>query len=102
MAVFLLETETGQQIPLNKAIILIGRHPDCDAVILGNPRISRQHCCIARVGDDFIIRDLHSTNGVRVNDQIIDDEVTLTWGDDIAIGNAHYSLQTTDPSELPS
>ena len=57
----------GLKIPIDKAIIFIGRHPDCDVVITRSRMISRKHCALVQINDSLMIRDLGSTNGVRVN-----------------------------------
>jgi pSer/pThr/pTyr-binding forkhead associated (FHA) protein len=41
----------GLKIPIDKAIIFIGRHPDCDIVITRSRTISRKHCAIVQVND---------------------------------------------------
>lgn len=86
-------TEGSSVIPLEKAITLIGRHPDCDAVLAENQKVSRRHCCIAQVEDRLIIRDLGSMNGIRVNGESIV-ESDLVHGDAITIGDEEFFLET--------
>lgn len=46
--------------------LTIGREATCD-VVLESPRVSRRHCRV-EVGDgEFMLRDLGSANGTRVN-----------------------------------
>ena len=71
-------------IALQRPVVLIGRHVDCDARI-ESPKISRRHCTIAMAYDRVILRDLGSRNGIRVNGRIVD-EVRLQAGDEVAIG----------------
>ena len=82
----------GLKIPLDKGIVFIGRHPDCDVVITRSRMISRKHCAIVQVNDALVIRDLGSTNGVKVNG-----ERTLRRplrpGDEISIANHKYTIQ---------
>jgi len=78
---------------LDKAIILVGRHPDCDIVITDSPKISRKHCCLAIVNDRPVIRDLGSMNGVFVNGTRIEQEARLRLHDEIKIGNVVYHLE---------
>jgi pSer/pThr/pTyr-binding forkhead associated (FHA) protein len=56
----------GPDLLLDKPILLLGRHQECD-IQLSSRKISRRHCCIAQVNDHLIIRDLCSTNGIRIN-----------------------------------
>jgi pSer/pThr/pTyr-binding forkhead associated (FHA) protein len=70
--------------------MLIGRHPDCD-VRIESPRISRRHCCLALAYDRFILRDLGSRHGVRVNGEVIS-ECEVRVGDEIAVGPVLFRL----------
>src|SRR5262249_18029231 len=59
----LLALTDGPSIVLDKPILLLGRHGECD-VQLNSRKVSRRHCCIAQVHDYLVVRDLGSTNGV--------------------------------------
>ncbi len=85
-------SEGSIAVTLDKAITLIGRHPDCDAVLDDNQKISRRHCCIAQVENRLVLRDLGSMNGIRVNgEQVV--EVDLREGDQITIGDEEFVLE---------
>ena len=88
----LIPTEKGSRppIPLQRPVLLIGRHPECD-VRIDLPKISRRHCCLALAYDRVLIRDLGSHNGVRVNGRVVE-EATLQVGDEVAIGPLIYRL----------
>src|SRR5262245_3854858 len=80
----------GPDIPLDKPILLLGRHQECD-IQLASRKVSRRHCCIAQVREYLVVRDLGSTNGIRVNGvRVI--EGRLKDGDELTIGNHHYRL----------
>jgi predicted component of type VI protein secretion system len=83
-------------IPLQRPVLLVGRHPDCD-VRLDLPQISRRHCCIALAYDRLSIRDLGSRNGVRVNGRLVE-EARLHPGDEVAIGQLIYRLEESAPA----
>jgi pSer/pThr/pTyr-binding forkhead associated (FHA) protein len=85
-------------IPLDKPIILVGRHQECDAQI-NSRKISRKHCCIAQVNDYVVVRDLFSTNGVSINGQRVE-EGSLKVGDELSIAHFRYQV-TLSPRELP-
>jgi hypothetical protein len=91
----------GEQIVLDKAILLFGRQPDCDVVLTGSRKISRKHCCIAQIHDYFVVRDLGSMNGVRVNGVKIDREAKLKAGDEVLIGDVGFRLQMADVPKRP-
>jgi pSer/pThr/pTyr-binding forkhead associated (FHA) protein len=88
----------GPSILIDKAILLLGRHPECD-IQIDSRKISRRHCCIAQVGDAIIVRDLGSTNGIRINGVRVV-EGRLNSGDELTIGNSRYRL-SLDAVPLP-
>ncbi|MGW8369565.1 MAG: AAA family ATPase [Gammaproteobacteria bacterium] len=62
----------------------IGRQPG-NSLVLAELEISRRHALINRVGDRYIIEDLHSINGILVNGRRCDTAV-LSVGDIVRIG----------------
>jgi pSer/pThr/pTyr-binding forkhead associated (FHA) protein len=83
----------GLKIPIDKAIIFIGRHPDCDIVITRSRTISRKHCAIVQVNESLVLRDLGSTNGVRVNGKRVKKEARFTAGDTVTFGDIEYNVK---------
>src|SRR5205807_3617533 len=80
----------GPSILLDKPILLVGRDMECD-IRIDSRKISRRHCCIAQVSDYLVIRDLGSTNGVRINGVRVF-EGKLNAGDEVTIGNNRYEV----------
>lgn len=94
MSAFLVPLDPGLcLIPLEKAIVLIGRQSDCDVSLTHSRKVSRKHCCVAQVNDAFVVRDLGSTNGVFINGSRVRKEAGLTLGDELAIGDVRFRLQ---------
>src|SRR5579871_2161838 len=86
----LVALDNSPSILLDKPILLIGRHPECD-IQIDSRKISRRHCCIAQVSDYLVVRDLGSTNGIRINGlRLI--EGRLNDGDELTIGNNRYKV----------
>jgi predicted component of type VI protein secretion system len=81
----------GPNILLDKPILLLGRHQECD-IQLGSRKVSRRHCCLAQVNDYLVVRDLGSTNGIRINGVRVL-EGSLRAGDELTIGNQRYKVQ---------
>jgi len=77
-------------IPINRAVVLVGRGSDCDVVINGSKKISRRHCCLVQSDQSFFIRDLGSTNGVWVNGKRVDRVAEMSDGDRVAIGDVQF------------
>jgi pSer/pThr/pTyr-binding forkhead associated (FHA) protein len=96
MQMVLTPLSGSEQIVLDKAILLFGRQPDCDVVLAGSRKISRKHCCVAQIHDYFVVRDLGSMNGVRVNGARIDRESRLKVGDQLTIGDVEFRLELAD------
>lgn len=82
-------------LPLDRPLTLVGRHPSCD-VQLESERVSRRHCCLAVLGDGVAVRDLGSTNGTKVNGQRIV-QTMLSPGDVLSIGRFRYRLVVDSP-----
>jgi pSer/pThr/pTyr-binding forkhead associated (FHA) protein len=96
-----LTAGTAPVIPLQRPVLLIGRHPECD-VRIDLPKISRRHCCLALAYDRLMIRDLGSRNGVRLNGLLVE-EAQLRGGDEVAIGPIIFRVEseTTTPPPPP-
>ena len=84
----------GPDLRLDKPVMLLGRHEECD-VQLNSAKVSRRHCIIAAVNDRLVIRDLGSTNGVRINGTR-HEEGELHHGDELVIGNFRYRVSIGD------
>lgn len=82
----------GRQIVLDRAVVLVGRSPDCDAVLDMSTRISRIHCALVQVDHAHFIRDLGSTNGVWVNGKRVRRESRLNNGVTLAIGDIRFQF----------
>src|SRR5437764_3482531 len=94
----LLSLTDGPSLLLDKPVLLVGRHEECD-IQLNSRKVSRKHCVIAQVGDSLVVRDLGSTNGVRVNGVRVDDG-TLRTGDELTIGNFRYQVHVDQRREV--
>jgi len=57
-----------QHFPLTDVPLIIGRNPDCTAV-LASPAVSREHARIFRKGDQYYLQDLRSQNKTFLNNQ---------------------------------
>jgi predicted component of type VI protein secretion system len=87
----LLALSEGPHILLDKPIMLFGRNPECD-IQIESRKISRRHCCIAQVNDYLVVRDLGSTNGIRINGVRVN-EGRLKAGDELTIGSHRYQVR---------
>lgn len=105
MPAHLLSLSDGPSILIDKPIMLFGRHEECD-IQLNSKKVSRRHCCLAQVKDYLVVRDLGSTNGIRINGERVV-EGKLIPGDELQIGNFRYQvcgdmLGRPNPAEPPA
>jgi pSer/pThr/pTyr-binding forkhead associated (FHA) protein len=78
-------------IPLDRAVLLVGRHRWCD-VRIASPRVSRRHCCLALDRDGVLVRDLGSRNGTLINGRRVEEGV-LHPGDELSVAHCRYRLE---------
>ncbi|MHA2609508.1 MAG: FHA domain-containing protein [bacterium JZ-2024 1] len=83
-------SDRGKIYLLNREVINIGRDASND-IALSDPFISSKHCRIRKENNQFILVDLGSSNGTRVNGKEIQRTI-LKDGDIIEIGNTTLHL----------
>jgi hypothetical protein len=66
--------------------LLVGRHDQCD-VMVGHPTVSRRHARLTFRDGHWVLRDLNSTNGTRVNGARVV-RCRLEPGDRLSLGSA--------------
>ena len=86
----------GDPIPLVREKLVLGRRESCD-IPLRFPNVSGQHCELFFQDGLWSIRDLGSTNGTKVNGQLVQ-EKTLRPGDEITIAKRRYNIQYALPT----
>jgi len=74
----------GKRTVLSGNRVVLGRSRDCD-VRLDDPNVSRRHAELRRQDGGWVVADLGSTNGVKVNGRRVS-EAPLTPGDEIVLG----------------
>ena len=70
---------------------IIGRAPSCDCLLMDD-RVSRVHAEVWREADGWLLRDLGSRNGTRVNGIRVIEPVEVRPGDRVNLGGASYRL----------
>jgi predicted component of type VI protein secretion system len=87
----LVALDEGPDIILDRAMVVVGRHPSCDTR-LDSLRVSRHHCCMTHESGDVMVRDLGSTNGIRINGQRVEIG-RVRPGDELSIAHIRYRLE---------
>ena len=81
----------GDPIPLLRSTMKIGRRDSAD-ICLRFPNISGMHCELTFKDGYWVIRDLNSTNGIKVNGERLRFR-PLRPGDRVTIGKRDYTIQ---------
>ncbi len=94
---FYVDQKLFLKIKLGTGDVLLGRGTDCQ-VQLPRDRVSRRHALIRPVDDGFEIENL-STNGTRLNAEMIEVPTRLSGGDRLYI---HDYVIVYQPDGAPS
>jgi predicted component of type VI protein secretion system len=98
MPIRLVALDEGPDITIDRAMLIVGRHPQCDAR-LDSIRVSRRHCCMMQDKENVVVRDLGSTNGIRINGQRVE-EGKLRPGDELSIAHIRFRMEAGHAEEL--
>jgi hypothetical protein len=74
-----------------RTVFTIGRSPDCD-LALGDITVSWHHAELRRSGAAWVLADLGSTNGTRVNGWRADSGFTVRAGDWVSFGQSAFRI----------
>lgn len=87
----------GDPIPLLKPQLVLGRRESSD-IVLRFPNVSGVHCELTVVEGYWVVRDLGSSNGTKVNGSRVSEQ-RLDPGDTIGIARHEYEI-AFEPSQL--
>ena len=76
---------------LSDQVMVIGRSKRCD-IVIADPNVSRQHAEVRSEGDHYVITDLGSTNGIKVNRHLVKRAV-LGDGDRVELGSTELRFE---------
>lgn len=83
----------GDSIPLKRDTLVIGRRESCD-ICFRLPNVSQQHAELRFLDGYWYIRDLDSTNGLKVNGERVKRKL-LHPNDEITIAKRRYTIHYT-------
>ena len=81
----------GRTVVVGPAGAVLGRSRDCD-VVLDDPNVSRHHAEVRPSGGSWIVNDLGSTNGIKLNGRRIRGPESLKRGDVIELGTSRVTF----------
>jgi predicted component of type VI protein secretion system len=82
----------GRAVILGSHGAVLGRSRECDLVV-DDANVSRRHAEVRPSGGSWVVADLGSTNGVKVNGRRIDAPQSLRPGDRIQIGTSKLTFE---------
>ncbi len=80
----------GKLFPLNKPELIIGRSPNAD-IRINEKAVSHNHARMQLENGSCTLRDLDSTNGTFVNNELIAGSVRLRGGDAVGVGSTTFT-----------
>jgi hypothetical protein len=86
----------GDPIPLIREELTVGRRESCD-VCMRFPNISGLHCQLNFRTGYWYVRDLNSTNGIKINGARVQEKV-LHPRDELTIGKRKYTIDYEMPT----
>jgi adenylate cyclase len=87
----------GDTIPLLRESLTVGRRDSCD-ICMRFPNVSGVHCEFVYRNGYWYLRDLNSTNGVKVNGLRVQEKL-LHPKDEISIGKRRYTIHYELPAD---
>ncbi len=90
------DSVAGRQVRLTQYPFVIGRGSKVD-LDLDTEKASRRHAEIAHVEGGWVVTDLESRNGTKMNGEPLTDAHTLSVGDVIGIGDFRLEWQAIHP-----
>jgi adenylate cyclase len=93
----LLPVGGGDPIPLLKPTLTVGRRESAD-IVLRFPNVSGTHCELAIVDGYWTVKDLRSSNGIKVNGVRVTEQ-RLQPGDKLAVAKHVYEI-AYEPTRL--
>ena len=89
--------DAGKEFLFEQDSVLIGRTPECD-VVLYDAGVSRRHCRIFSEGGGYIVEDMGSANGTKVNGAAVKTQ-PLNDGDQLTLGPVVFSFAAVAAEE---
>ncbi len=82
----------GRRLVVGPTGVTLGRSRECD-IVLQDPNVSRKHAEVRPRGGSWVVADLGSTNGSRLNGREIRGSEVIKPGDQIEVGSTHLTFE---------
>jgi adenylate cyclase len=90
----------GDPVPLLKTKLLVGRRDTCCDIALRFPNVSSRHCELELVGGYWMVRDLGSSNGTKVNGVRVRSKWVMP-GDELAVAKHRFKIDYNVAEGVP-
>jgi len=95
LVVYHLDTTRVMRLAEGQALV-VGRDPAAE-ICIGDTSVSRQHARFELRGGAVSVRDLGSTNGTRLNGELLDGPAAMGVGDEVTLGNVTVAIHARAP-----
>jgi hypothetical protein len=82
----------GRRLMVGPRGATLGRSRECE-IVIDDPNVSRQHAEVRPRGGAWVVSDLGSTNGTRVNGHVINGPEVVRPGDEIEVGSSLITFE---------
>ena len=90
----------GRRVVLESTQVTLGRLPECE-LTLADAGVSRRHAAVRPgPGGTWVLADLGSTNGTKLNGRRIEGEQVLEDGDELTVGSTTLRFEVRAKSEI--
>lgn len=89
----------GKTFTLDQSDFTVGRSSD-NTVSINNATVSGHHCKVSLENGHYVLRDLGSTNGTRVNTKDVTEHV-LHAKDLVQVGSVEFLYNSEDAADVP-
>jgi serine phosphatase RsbU (regulator of sigma subunit)/pSer/pThr/pTyr-binding forkhead associated (FHA) protein len=89
----------NKSVKIDKAPIVIGRHPDCE-VQVDDGSVSRRHAQIVYIKPHYYLEDLNSRNGSMLNNEFVTGRTRLFDGSEIQICDIVFRFNRSSVSPI--
>jgi hypothetical protein len=82
----------GRRLMVGPRGATLGRSRECE-IVIDDPNVSRQHAELRPRGGAWVLSDLDSTNGTRVNGRTVSGPEVVRPGDEIEVGSSLITFE---------
>jgi hypothetical protein len=86
-------TSSGRVVSLDGARVTVGSDPDSADLVVDDATVSALHAILERIGATWLVRDLGSRNGTKLNGAELTGQTRIRHGDTIHVGRCALTFR---------